>query len=105
MRFLVDAQLSPRLAVWLRERGHEADHVGPVATDVQIVLRAQASGAVIVSKDADFIGLLESLDQPPQLLWVRVGNAANRILFARLTAQWSKIESELGGGQAVVEVE
>jgi predicted nuclease of predicted toxin-antitoxin system len=27
VKFLVDAQLPPRLTVWLAERGHEAVHV------------------------------------------------------------------------------
>jgi predicted nuclease of predicted toxin-antitoxin system len=30
MRFLIDMPLSPQLAAWLRENGHEADHASTV---------------------------------------------------------------------------
>jgi predicted nuclease of predicted toxin-antitoxin system len=44
MRFLVDAQLPPGLCRWLRERGHEAEHVFDVGLggvpDAEIARRA-----------------------------------------------------------------
>jgi hypothetical protein len=43
MRFLVDAQLPPMLVRWLRERGHEAEHVTEIgmvgASDRDIAAR------------------------------------------------------------------
>ncbi len=33
MRFLVDAQLPPRLAEWLRSKGQEADHITELVSD------------------------------------------------------------------------
>ena len=33
MKFLVDMPLSPALAVWLRQQGHEAVHASEVALD------------------------------------------------------------------------
>ena len=55
MRFLVDANLSPRVAARLRSAGHDATHVGDVGlltADDQTIL-AHASGA-----DADFVTLI-----------------------------------------------
>jgi predicted nuclease of predicted toxin-antitoxin system len=50
MKFLVDAQLPPALAHWLRERGHAAEHVEDVglssAEDVDIWNRASQTGAI-----------------------------------------------------------
>ena len=61
MKFLVDAQLPPALCAWLRERGHQAVHVFEMgmeaASDAEIAARAEADGAVLVSKDEDFVTL------------------------------------------------
>jgi predicted nuclease of predicted toxin-antitoxin system len=105
MRFVVDAQLPPQLAGWLKARGHEAEHVGDrlglLASDLAIV--AHAALGVIVSKDADFVSLLESQNNPPQLLWIRIGNTTNRALFDELDKQWPRIEAELHRGAPIVE--
>lgn len=106
MKFLVDAQLPPALARWLCERGHEAEHVADLgmigASDVAIAERAQATGAILVSKDEDFLVL--RLPDRFALLWLRCGNATNRALFAWLEPRWSEIERLLGEGERFVEV-
>lgn len=62
MRFLVDANLSPRVAVLLSGAGFESIHVADVdlltAADQAIVGYAAANGLVIVSADTDFGELL-----------------------------------------------
>lgn len=62
MRFLVDANLSPRVATWLSGEGFESIHVGDVdlltATDQAILDYAAANGLVIISADSDFGELL-----------------------------------------------
>ena len=49
MKFLVDMPLSPSLARWLRERGHDAVHAYEVdlgsASDEEIVERARCEGS------------------------------------------------------------
>ena len=58
MRFIVDAQLPPALALWLVEAGHEALHVEEIglldAEDPSIWRYAFENKAVILSKDEDF---------------------------------------------------
>jgi predicted nuclease of predicted toxin-antitoxin system len=58
MRFLVDANLSPRVAALLIDAGFESIHVVDVdlltATDQAIVDYAAANGLVIVSADTDW---------------------------------------------------
>jgi predicted nuclease of predicted toxin-antitoxin system len=53
VRFLVDAQLPPALARWLREAGHEAQHVDELgwrdASDELIWTHALQLDAVIVT--------------------------------------------------------
>ena len=106
MRFLVDAQLPPALARWLAAQGHKAEHVGEVgllaAPDAAIAARAERTGAVLVSKDEDFL-LLRLPDRFP-LLWLRCGNATNRALTAWLEPRWSQVEEHLANGDRLVEV-
>jgi len=62
MRFLVDANLSPRVATLLSGEGFESIHVRDVdlltATDQAILDYAAANGLVIISADSDFGELL-----------------------------------------------
>ena len=62
MRFLVDANLSPRVAARLRSSGHDAVHVGDegllTADDMPILAHASRTGRIILSADADFAMLL-----------------------------------------------
>jgi predicted nuclease of predicted toxin-antitoxin system len=106
MKFLVDAQLPPGLAGWLRDRGHEAEHVfdkGMVAaTDATIATYAEANGSVLVSKDEDF-GALRLPDRFA-FLWLRCGNATNRSLFAWIEPRWPETERLLSEGERFVEV-
>jgi predicted nuclease of predicted toxin-antitoxin system len=62
MRFLVDANLSPRVAATLSSAGFESSHVADVglltAADQVILDYAAANGLVIISADTDFGELL-----------------------------------------------
>jgi predicted nuclease of predicted toxin-antitoxin system len=62
LRFLVDANLSPRVAVRLRSAGHDATHVGDggllTADDLSILAHASTGRRIIISADADFATLL-----------------------------------------------
>ena len=62
MRFLVDENLSPRLAALLAEAGHDAVHVRDLhaagASDSHLVGLATDDDRVIISADTDFGALL-----------------------------------------------
>lgn len=53
MKFLVDMPLSPQLAVWLRDNGHDADHVSAVglhnAKDHSILEAARQQNRIIIT--------------------------------------------------------
>jgi predicted nuclease of predicted toxin-antitoxin system len=106
MRVLIDAQLPPALCRWLRDRGHEAVHVSEIglggASDAAIAGRTEADGAVLVSKDEDFVVL--RLPDRFVLLWLRCGNATNRALAAWLEPSWARVEALLVAGERFVEV-
>lgn len=108
MRFIVDAQLPPKLAEWLRERGHDALALREIgmrdADDLDIWARALAEGAIIVTKDEDFAAMAGRIANGPQVLWVRSGNLLRRVLIARLEAAWPQIEPILASGASLVEM-
>jgi len=58
VRFLLDEDLSPRSAEYLRTLGHDAVHVREVGlkgrADQEIVAFARAEGRVLVTRDRDF---------------------------------------------------
>ncbi len=78
LRVWVDAQLPPVLARWLGEV--------PGASDAAILEAARAAGAVVVTKDADFVALLDRRGPPPQVVWVTTGNVSNAGLRLLITA-------------------
>jgi predicted nuclease of predicted toxin-antitoxin system len=106
MRFLVDAQLPPGLCPWLEARGHEAEHVFDLgmhaAPDAEVAARATEVGAVLVTKDEDF--LARSGSGGFQLLWLRCGNVSTRALGEWLEARWPDIEGALKRGEGLIEI-
>lgn len=82
VKFLVDAQLPRRLALWLQQRGHEAVHTLELARqnrtpDSSLLDLANAEQRVLITKDTDFQMTLELDQGPPKLLLVTTGNIHN----------------------------
>lgn len=106
MRFLVDAQLLPALASWLREQGLPADHVADLgmtgASDSDLADLAERMNLVIDSKDIDFVTL--RLPDRFGLVWLRCSNATNPRLSAWLWSRWPVVASLLAAGERFVEV-
>lgn len=108
MRFLVDAQLPPRLVTLLRELGHSAEHVFDAglatAPDTDVWRRAVETGAVIVTKDADFAFRRQQSKDGPAVVWVRLGNATTPALTETLLPALPEIVGAIAAGEALVEV-
>ena len=105
MNFLIDAQLPPALCVWLRSRGHQAEHVATLglvaASDCEIAEHVERAAMILVSKDEDFVTL--RLPDRFVFLWLRCGNATNRALTAWIELRWDQIEHWLQNGERLVE--
>ena len=87
----LDAQLPPALAQWLRsDLGLDARPLWDLglrdAADRDIFAAARAAGAVLISKDSDFVALVQARGTPPQLVWLTCGNVTNERLCALFTA-------------------
>ena len=109
MIFWIDAQLSPYLARWLSsEFGVEAKPVRELglrdAGDRSIFLAAREAEAVVMTKDRDFVLLLEQLDAPPQILWITLGNTSNAHLKEALSKTFPAARELLLRGEPLVEI-
>jgi len=108
MRLLLDAQLPPALAQWLRDRGIAATHVRQLglrdSDDGSIWNFAAAGRWVVVTKDEDFVGRCLGNPESPVVLWLRIGNCSNRALTAWLEPLLPEILSRLSQGERLVEV-
>lgn len=108
MRLLLDACLSPSIALGLREAGHDALHVVEFdmlgSSDEEILTRARTEGRVLVSADADFGGLLaESGATGPSFVLLR---SADDLSVGQqtvlLTANLAEVAEDLERGAVVV---
>ena len=89
MKFLVDVPLSPALAVWLREHGHDAVHAVELglnrAPDVDILARAKQEGRTVVTADLDYPRLLAlARTTDPSLILFREGDWSEADVIARM---------------------
>ncbi len=89
MRFLVDMALSPALADWLLQRGHDAVHASAIglacAPDPDIIERARGEHRVIITADLDYPRLLAlAHSEQPGLILFRGGNYNDREVIERL---------------------
>ncbi|MEQ1717920.1 MAG: DUF5615 family PIN-like protein [Hyphomicrobium sp.] len=108
MKFLVDTNLPPALATWLVSAGYAATHTSEVglarATDREIWRQAAEVGAVVVTKDEDFIILKTSDPDGPCVVWVRIGNAVRRVIIERISKIWPAVVAQLESGEQIVEI-
>ncbi|MHB1272879.1 MAG: DUF5615 family PIN-like protein [Rhodanobacter sp.] len=109
MKFWLDAQLPPRLAAWLVQTyGVEASALRDLglrdASDRRIFDAARLAEAVLISKDIDFVNLVQEIGAPPQLLWVTCGNVTNARLEVVFATTFAPACALLCEGRAVVEI-
>jgi predicted nuclease of predicted toxin-antitoxin system len=108
VKFLVDAQLPPKLARWIDSRSHQATHVFEIgleaANDGPIWEHARKQKAVIISKDEDFVDNWLLSDKPVPLIWIRKGNCSNQALLTWLEPLWSDTLSRLEQGEQFIEL-
>jgi len=85
VKFLVDNQLPASLARYLRNHGHDCQHVLEIglgnASDLEICKYADQEARVIISKDEDFLYLANRPEATTRILWVRLGNCRTATLL------------------------
>ena len=75
-----------------------------MATDEAIHAAARAAGAVVLTKDNDFVRLLERHGSPPKVIWLTCGNTSEAALQQILTRHLATAFSLLDGGEELVEI-
>ena len=110
MRIWIDAQLSPALAAWINRtyKDIKAESVRAVglrdALDLEIFEQAKKQDVVLMSKDNDFIKLIEQNGPPPKLIWITCGNTSNAGMREILSQSLLKAKELLESGETVVEI-
>lgn len=105
----LDAQLSPALADWISAELHQPSQairtVGLCnATDTEIFQAARKANAILMTKDADFVELLDRLGPPPQVIWITCGNTSNIALRLILQRALPQALGLLKSGEPMVEI-
>jgi predicted nuclease of predicted toxin-antitoxin system len=109
MRIWVDAQMSPAIATWI-SINYSVNAVAirdlglRDAEDKKIFEAARQEKAVVMTKDSDFVLLLDKLGTPPQVIWVTCGNTSNARLKEVLTHTLPKALDLLNFGEKLVEI-
>jgi len=106
----VDAQLSPAIVAWINRTFDdiEAESVRSLglrdATDVEIFEKAKMEDVIVMSKDDDFIQLIEHRGTPPKLIWITCGNTSNAKMREILSKTLLKAKELLESDESIVEI-
>src|SRR5262249_11156909 len=109
MKFLVDQNLPATLCNWLAARNQSSEHIRLLgmrdATDEDIIARARETGAILKTREKDFIPRAggDTLAMWFQVVWIRAGNTANDALLSALDSAWTDLIAALERGDPVVE--
>ena len=109
MNLWLDEQLSPALAGWIaRQLNVVAQSVRDLglksASDPEIFFAARQADVVVITKDQDFVRLLERHGPPPKIIWVTCGNTSNARMQQVLAASLPAALGLLGKGESLVEI-
>lgn len=105
----VDAHLAPAIAIWIASTfGVEAIALRDLglrdAEDPEIFEAAKAQEAIVMTKDSDFVDLVERLGSPPQIIWLTCGNTSNAKLREILSKALPRALEFLAAGETLVEI-
>ena len=109
MKFIVDAQLPPRIATWLNERNHNAIHtddlrLGNKTPDVAIAELASTENRIVITKDTDFMKMHMIKNIPKFILFITTGNLRNAQLITLFEDNIEKIIGLFKDAKCIVEL-
>lgn len=105
----VDAHLSPEIAIWIADTfkipALALRDVGlRDAEDPEIFEAAEAQGIIFITKDSDFVDLVDRFGAPPQIIWLTCGNTSNARLKEILSETLLDALEILRTGENLVEI-
>jgi predicted nuclease of predicted toxin-antitoxin system len=109
MTIWIDAHLSPSIAAWIVSTfGMPAFALRDLglrdAEDPEIFEAARTQNVILMTKDSDFVDLVERLGAPPKIIWLTCGNTSNDRLQEILTATLTDVLALLQAGETLVEI-
>ena len=110
MTIWIDAQLSPFIAKWINANFPELEAVAlrsinlQDASDYDIFRKARKANVVVMSKDHDFVKLIELHGVPPKLIWITCGNTSNIRLCEILNTSLLQALDLLNNQENIVEI-
>jgi predicted nuclease of predicted toxin-antitoxin system len=108
MKFLLDANLPGQLANVFIDAAHDCAHMESVlprySADMEIVRAVNESGAVVVSRDADFVQFSKDGTLTVPLVWIRLGNIRRTAMASAIRARLSAVVRSLEAGETIVEI-
>jgi predicted nuclease of predicted toxin-antitoxin system len=105
----IDAHLSSAIATWIANTfGVTAVALRDLglrdAEDPEIFEAAKAQGIILMTKDSDFVDLVDRLESPPQIIWLTCGNTSNARLKEILCSTLLDALQLLQAGEKLVEI-
>jgi predicted nuclease of predicted toxin-antitoxin system len=105
----VDAHLSPAIAIWIADTfkipALALRDVGlRDAEDPEIFEAAKAQGIIFITKDSDFVDMVDRFGAPPQIIWLTCGNTSNARLKEILSEMLLDALEILLAGENLVEI-
>lgn len=109
MTIWIDAQLSPAIAFWIENnfnvKAFALRDLGlRDAEDEEIFREAQKADAIVITKDSDFVALLDRFGAPPKIIWLTCGNTSNANLKIILSKTLLDAIDLLNNGEELVEI-
>jgi predicted nuclease of predicted toxin-antitoxin system len=109
MTLWLDAHLSPQIARWVFETfGFKATPVRDLnlreSEDDQIFFAAREANVIVITKDSDFVEVLECHGSPPKIIWLTCGNTSEAALKQILSSALSEAIRLLEAGDDLVEI-
>ena len=110
MKYVVDAQLPRKLAIWIQSKGIEAIHTLDLpdqneTEDLEIIrVVSTDDSSIVISKDRDFPEQRIIRGKPKRLLWITTGNIKNKQLLAIFQKEFDHIHNLFCQGTLFIEV-
>jgi predicted nuclease of predicted toxin-antitoxin system len=105
----IDAHLFPAIATWIKSTlGISALALRDLglrdAEDTEIFEAAKSQGIIFITKDSDFVNLVNRFGQPPQIILLTCGNTSNDRLKQILQSNLLEALELLASGEPLVEI-
>jgi predicted nuclease of predicted toxin-antitoxin system len=109
MKILLDANISWKLTKILKPIFGECTHVDLIslnvpAQDIDIWNYALNNGYIIITKDNDFVDLLEMMGFPPKIVLLKTGNNSSKALSELLIKIKPMIEDLENSNYGLLEI-